>query len=72
MAHTELRGAARRAAERLGEFWQIARGVVGARAYEIYLEHHRREHPGVEPMSERAFWRWHIDKGDTNPGARCC
>ncbi|MEE2039091.1 YbdD/YjiX family protein [Nocardiopsis sp. CT-R113] len=56
----------------LREAWQIARGVVGARAYEIYLEHHSRVHPGEEPMTERVFWRHHTDKGDTNPGARCC
>ncbi|MFL1379453.1 MULTISPECIES: YbdD/YjiX family protein [unclassified Nocardiopsis] len=56
----------------LREAWQIARGIAGERAYEIYLEHHNREHPDEEPMSERVFWRHHTDKGDTNPGSRCC
>ncbi|WP_017594478.1 YbdD/YjiX family protein [Nocardiopsis potens] len=56
----------------LREAWWIARGIAGERAYEIYLEHHRREHPGEEPMGEREFWRRHTDKGDTDPGARCC
>lgn len=55
----------------LREAWQIARGIAGERAYEIYLEHHAREHPGTPPMGEREFWRAHIDKGDTDPGSRC-
>ncbi|WP_019607398.1 YbdD/YjiX family protein [Nocardiopsis sp. CNS-639] len=56
----------------LREAWQIVRGVAGERAYEIYLDHHRRTHPGQEPMGERAFWRQHVDRGDTDPGSRCC
>ncbi|MFC4563462.1 YbdD/YjiX family protein [Nocardiopsis mangrovi] len=61
-----------RVAAALRDTWQVVRGISGERAYEIYLDHHHREHPGTPPMSERAFWRHHTDKGDTNPGSRCC
>jgi uncharacterized short protein YbdD (DUF466 family) len=56
----------------LREAWQVVRGVVGENAYEKYLEHHRLHHPDAQPLSEREFWRQHIDRGDRNPGARCC
>lgn len=52
--------------------WQIARGIVGETAYERYLEHHHRHHPDETPLGEREFWRRHIDRGDTEPGSRCC
>lgn len=52
--------------------WQIARGIVGETAYERYLHHHRTHHPDEPPLPEREFWRRHIDRGDTNPGSRCC
>ncbi|GAB3298158.1 YbdD/YjiX family protein [Parasphingorhabdus pacifica] len=52
--------------------WQIARGVVGETAYERYLEHHNAHHPDEPAMGEREFWRRHIDRGDTQPGSRCC
>lgn len=51
--------------------WYV-RGVVGADAYERYLEHHRRVHPDEPPMTERAFWREHTDDRDRNPRMRCC
>ncbi|TFI22375.1 YbdD/YjiX family protein, partial [Micrococcus endophyticus] len=37
-----------------------------------YLAHHRAQHPGVEPMSEREFWRDEYAKQEANPGSRCC
>lgn len=46
--------------------------VMGADAYRRYLEHQRRTHPGVAPMSERDFWRDHSDWQDKNPQGRCC
>lgn len=52
--------------------WQIARGVVGETAYERYLEHLHANHPEERPLSEKEFWRQHIDRGDTAPGSRCC
>ncbi|QGK69324.1 putative selenoprotein [Allosaccharopolyspora coralli] len=52
--------------------WQIARGIVGETAYEQYLEHHRAHHPDTPALGEREFWRAHIDRGDRDPGSRCC
>jgi uncharacterized short protein YbdD (DUF466 family) len=49
--------------------WQVLRGVLGERAYEDYLAHHKAHHPGEPPMSEREFWRM---RGDQEPPARCC
>lgn len=46
--------------------------LMGDRAYETYLEHHRRHHPDDAPLGERAFWRARDDDRDRNPGARCC
>lgn len=48
------------------------RGVVGADAYERYVEHRRRTHPGEPIMDEKQFWRAHVDERDTNPTMRCC
>jgi uncharacterized short protein YbdD (DUF466 family) len=45
---------------------------MGDSAYETYLAHHRRTHPGAEPLTERQFWRQRMDDQDRNPGARCC
>ncbi|CAM00836.1 uncharacterized short protein YbdD (DUF466 family) [Saccharopolyspora erythraea NRRL 2338] len=52
--------------------WQVVRGVVGETAYERYVEHQRAHHPGEPVLAEREFWRRHVDRGDTNPGSRCC
>lgn len=62
---SRLRGSARAA-------WQITRGIVGETAYERYREHHRQHHPDEVPLGEREFWRRHVDRGDRNPGSRCC
>lgn len=56
----------------LGSAWQVIRGVMGERAYENYLAHQCAHHPGEPVLGEREFWRQHVDRGDTNPGARCC
>lgn len=47
-------------------------GVMGADAYRRYLEHQKRTHPEEKPMSEREFWRDHMDWQDKNPQGRCC
>jgi uncharacterized short protein YbdD (DUF466 family) len=53
-----------------------ARGVMGADAYERYLEHHRAEEAAgrcaAPAMTEREFWRDHADRQDANPQGRCC
>jgi len=46
--------------------------LMGDSAYATYVAHQRRVHPGVEPLSERAFWRQKMADQDRNPGARCC
>ncbi|WP_307498625.1 YbdD/YjiX family protein [Arthrobacter woluwensis] len=48
------------------------RGVLGADAYEKYLEFHAAHHPGHEPLSEAEFWRDRTDRQDRNPQGRCC
>ena len=57
---------------RMRTAWRLFREFSGERAYEIYVEHHERDHPGEPVMSEREFWRRHIDKRDTEPRASCC
>lgn len=51
--------------------WYIT-SLMGDNAYATYLAHQRRTHPGVEPLTERQFWRQRMDDQDRNPGARCC
>ncbi|MBB2959333.1 YbdD/YjiX family protein [Pseudoclavibacter helvolus] len=51
--------------------WYV-RSMMGDNAYEVYVAHQRRAHPGVEPMGERAFWRERTDEQDRNPQGRCC
>lgn len=58
--------------EGLRATWQVVRGIAGETAYERYLEHQRQHHPTQTPLSERAFWRQHVDRGDSNPSSRCC
>lgn len=48
------------------------RGVLGADAYEKYLEFHAAHHPDHEPLSEAEFWRDRTDRQDRNPQGRCC
>jgi uncharacterized short protein YbdD (DUF466 family) len=51
--------------------WYL-REVTGETAYDRYLEHHRAEHPGEEPMTRREFERRRTDAADERPQARCC
>ncbi|MEE2570486.1 YbdD/YjiX family protein [Pseudarthrobacter sp. J64] len=48
------------------------RGVLGADAYDKYLEHHRALGHHGAPLSEREFWRDQTDRQDANPQGRCC
>lgn len=57
---------------RLRQAWQMFRGVVGADAYEVYLEHQRRTHPDQPVMCKKDFWRDKTDRQDKNPSVRCC
>jgi len=58
--------------DRLRNAWGLIREFSGERAYEIYLEHQRREHPGEPVLTEREFWRRHIDARDSAPRVGCC
>ncbi|PKI90823.1 hypothetical protein CW368_09170 [Actinomycetales bacterium SN12] len=46
--------------------------LMGDRAYETYVAHHRAQHPDAPVLTEREFWRERMDEQDRNPGARCC
>jgi uncharacterized short protein YbdD (DUF466 family) len=58
--------------DRLRTAWRLVREFSGERAYEIYLEHQQRHHPGEPVLDEREFWRRHIDARDRNPKVGCC
>lgn len=64
-AHPRLGGAARGVMGYLRE-------VSGETAYDRYVEHRGREHPGDPVMSRREYERWRMDQRDANPSARCC
>ncbi len=50
----------------------FARGVVGADAYDRYLDFHARSGCAQPAMSEREFWRDKTDRQERNPTSRCC
>jgi uncharacterized short protein YbdD (DUF466 family) len=52
-------------------FWYL-REVMGENAYERYLEHQRRRHPGEPVLPRRQFERRRMDERDTRPETRCC
>jgi uncharacterized short protein YbdD (DUF466 family) len=54
-----------------GVRWYL-REVAGESAYDRYVEHSRREHPGTPVMSRRDFERRRQDARDARPQARCC
>jgi uncharacterized short protein YbdD (DUF466 family) len=58
--------------DRMRAAWRLVREFSGERAYEIYLEHQARTHPSEPVLSEREFWRRHIDARDHNPKTGCC
>ncbi|HTW38994.1 MAG TPA: YbdD/YjiX family protein [Steroidobacteraceae bacterium] len=40
----------------LRALWEGLRALSGDDAYERYLAHHARAHPGTAPLSRRAFY----------------
>jgi uncharacterized short protein YbdD (DUF466 family) len=54
-----------------GVRWYL-REVSGESAYDRYVEHARREHPGEPVMSRRDFERRRQDAREARPQARCC
>jgi uncharacterized short protein YbdD (DUF466 family) len=56
----------------LGRALWYLREVAGENAYDRYLEHRRREHPGEPVLDRREFERRRMDERERNPRARCC
>lgn len=54
---------------RARELW---RDFTGESSYERYLERHRRDHPGCEPMSARQWWRQRDTFDSENFSNGCC
>ncbi|MDK8319936.1 YbdD/YjiX family protein [Actinobaculum massiliense] len=48
------------------------RDFMGDSAYERYLDHHRRNHPNCQPMTEKEFWRSRDDFKEDNVSTGCC
>ena len=51
--------------------WAAMRAILGDNAYERYLEHVRRRHPGATPLSRAAFYRLELDRRWSQV-SRCC
>ncbi|MDC4232905.1 YbdD/YjiX family protein [Actinomyces sp. B33] len=48
------------------------RDFTGESAYERYVERHRIDHDGHEPMGEKEFWEQRRREAETGVQARCC
>ncbi|MEX0958556.1 MAG: YbdD/YjiX family protein [Burkholderiales bacterium] len=62
--YRRVRAAARQA-------WHFVREVSGDDAYERYLQHHSRAHPGERPMNRKEYIRFR-DEQKWNRISRCC
>ncbi|MER7347801.1 YbdD/YjiX family protein [Streptomyces aurantiacus] len=53
--------------------WYV-RELTDESAYERYVAHARKEHPGASVLSRRAFERMRTDRQESDPrqGFRCC
>ncbi len=51
----------------LARAWWYVRAVMGETAYDTYLEHRGRTHPGEPVLSRREF-----EQRRTRPNVRCC
>ena len=56
----------------LKDFSAYMRALMGADAYQKYLEHFENTGHSGPAMTEREFWRDPQDRQDTNPQGRCC
>ena len=54
-----------------GVRWYL-REVSGESAYDRYVQHRRRDHPGEPVMSRRDFERRRQDAREARPQSRCC
>lgn len=62
----------RRAAGMFAAVNKYFTGVLGADAYEKYLEHHQATRCQVPAMTVKEFWRDKNQRQDANPEGRCC
>jgi uncharacterized short protein YbdD (DUF466 family) len=46
--------------------------IVGGPNYDRYLDHVRRAHPGLRPLTRNEFCQRHLDGRYNRPGGRCC
>jgi uncharacterized short protein YbdD (DUF466 family) len=51
--------------------WYV-RELTGEAAYDRYVAHARRQHPGLDPMPRAEWWRARQDAEDSRPQQRCC
>lgn len=51
--------------------WGLLRALLGDDAYERYLEHVRRRHPGRAPLGREAFYQAELDRRWSGIN-RCC
>ena len=54
-----------------GVRWWFA-SVMGDNAYQRYLDHLARHHPGDPVPTEKQYWRERYAAMDNHPAARCC
>lgn len=54
-----------------GVRWYV-REVTGESAYDRYVEHETRAHPGAAVLDRRDFERRRQDLEDARPQQRCC
>ena len=57
---------------RLSRVVRALHRVLGAPDYDAYLAHHRRAHPGTEPLAYDAFVRRRYEDRARGAGSRCC
>ncbi|WP_123768656.1 YbdD/YjiX family protein [Vulcaniibacterium tengchongense] len=66
----------RLALDLLARWWrascQTARLAIGIPDYDVYVEHVRRTHPGLAPMSREEFFRERMDARYGKGRSRCC
>jgi len=54
-----------------GRAWSAFRAILGDDAYERYLRHVHRRHPGSQPLTRAAFQQAELDRRWSQVN-RCC
>lgn len=52
--------------------WHALRAITGDDAYERYLAHQSREHPGERPLDRRSFYVREQERRFSGGPTRCC